>query len=147
MYTDNGKNRNTDNLRVGNAGLFYCCYRLAQLGWNVLPTSRNAKGIDIVIYGADGKTVQKVQVKTVSKKSAVPLGSNPTYDMSDVVLVCRLGKVNEHPTVFLMRPKEIDKCRHKGDPAKSKNEKSAYWLQYKDYEPHKDRWELIGRGD
>lgn len=34
---------------VGNIGLFYVCYRLSRLGWNVMPTSRNARGVDIVL--------------------------------------------------------------------------------------------------
>lgn len=35
---------------VGNVGLYYVCYELSKRGWNVLPTSRNAKGVDIIIY-------------------------------------------------------------------------------------------------
>ena len=38
---------------VGNVGLYYVCYKLSCLGWNVLPTSRNAKGVDVVIYNQD----------------------------------------------------------------------------------------------
>jgi hypothetical protein len=29
---------------IGNAGLYYWCYRLSLLGWNVMPTARNARG-------------------------------------------------------------------------------------------------------
>ena len=32
---------------TGNIGLYYTCYQLSRLGWNVMPTSRNARGIDI----------------------------------------------------------------------------------------------------
>lgn len=32
---------------TGNIGLFYACYELSRKGWNVMPTSRNARGIDI----------------------------------------------------------------------------------------------------
>lgn len=35
---------------VGNKGLYYCYYQLSLLGWNVMPTARNARGIDIVAY-------------------------------------------------------------------------------------------------
>jgi hypothetical protein len=38
---------------VGNVGLYYCCYRLSLLGWKVMPTARNARGIDIIAYSAD----------------------------------------------------------------------------------------------
>ena len=33
---------------VGNIGLSYACFKLSELGWNVMPTSRNARGIDVV---------------------------------------------------------------------------------------------------
>jgi hypothetical protein len=41
------------NQLVGNMGLYYICYELSKRGWNALPTSRNARGIDIVIYSQD----------------------------------------------------------------------------------------------
>ena len=36
------------NQSTGSIGLYYCCYRLAQLGWNVLPTFRNGHGLEII---------------------------------------------------------------------------------------------------
>ncbi len=33
-----------------NAGLYYTCYPLSLLGWNVMPTARNARGVDIIAY-------------------------------------------------------------------------------------------------
>ena len=59
---------------VGNVGMYYACYKLSLLGWNVMPTARNAKGIDIVAYNQSGKKMIGIQVKTLSRKSAVPLG-------------------------------------------------------------------------
>ena len=38
-----------ENQLVGNVGLYHICYELSRLGWNVLPTSRNAGGIDLII--------------------------------------------------------------------------------------------------
>lgn len=147
MNTDKGNSRNRNNHGVGNAGLFYCCYKLAQLGWNVLPTSRNAKGVDVVIYSADAKRVHTIQVKTISKRSPVPLGENPTYGMSKLVMVCQLGQENQLPKMFIMTPQDVDSVRHRGDPSKSKAGKTSYWLQQKGYEPFLDRWDIIGRGD
>jgi hypothetical protein len=43
------------NQLVGNMGLFYVCFELSKSGWNCLPTSRNAKGIDLAIYSQDAK--------------------------------------------------------------------------------------------
>lgn len=33
---------------VGNVGMYYVCFKLSELGLNVMPTARNARGIDIV---------------------------------------------------------------------------------------------------
>src|SRR5207344_3307142 len=63
----------TNQQTVGNIGLFFVCYRLSRLGWNVMPTARNAKGVDILIYSQDGSRTRTIQVKTLSKGSPVPL--------------------------------------------------------------------------
>ena len=59
---------------VGNAGMYYVCYRLSLLGWNAMPTSRNAKGVDIVAYSPDGNAFVGIQVKTLSSPTHVPIG-------------------------------------------------------------------------
>jgi hypothetical protein len=69
-------NRETlSNQVVGNVGLYYVCYRLSRHGWNVMPTARNARGVDVVIYSQDALRTHTVQVKTLSKASPVPLGA------------------------------------------------------------------------
>jgi hypothetical protein len=32
---------------VGNIGMYYAAYRLSQQCWNVMPTGRNARGVDL----------------------------------------------------------------------------------------------------
>jgi hypothetical protein len=34
---------------VGNIGMYYAAYRLSQQGWNVMPTARNARGVDLLV--------------------------------------------------------------------------------------------------
>jgi hypothetical protein len=34
---------------IGHMSLFDVCDRLSMLGWNVMPTARHARGIDIVL--------------------------------------------------------------------------------------------------
>jgi hypothetical protein len=59
---------------VGNMGLYFVAYRLSCFGWNVLPTSRNARGIDMVIYSQRAKITKTIQVKSLSKTLPVSLG-------------------------------------------------------------------------
>ena len=61
---------------VGNVGMYLCAYRLSRLGWIVMPTSRNARGIDLVCYSGDGSKFLGVQVKSLSKRNPVPLERN-----------------------------------------------------------------------
>jgi hypothetical protein len=58
---------------VGNVGLYYVCYQLSRRGWNVMPTARNARGVDVVIYNQDATRTHTLQVKTLSKRYGVPL--------------------------------------------------------------------------
>jgi len=57
---------------VSNVGLYFAAYRLSQMGWNVMPTSRNARGVDILAYDMSARRFRGVQVKTLSKR--VPAG-------------------------------------------------------------------------
>ncbi len=124
---------------IGNAGLFYICYELSRRGWNCLPTTRNAKGVDIVIYSQDTKKSYTIQVKALRYRNAVPFGSNPQI-IADFVIIVR--NVLNKPEVFIMKSNEVKKKLHK----RVKGNKISYWLQIKDYEEFKNKWEIIDRG-
>jgi hypothetical protein len=53
------------------------------MGWNVMPTARNSRGIDIIAYNKEGKDFIGVQVKTLSKRNPVPLGNSLDKIMGD----------------------------------------------------------------
>jgi hypothetical protein len=89
---------------VGNIGMYYAAYRLSRRGWNVMPTSRNARGIDLLAYDAPAGRYLGIQVKALSKpKAPVPLGTtawarfpNPTKP-----LLARSAHLTEGPTARL----------------------------------------------
>jgi len=128
---------------VGNIGLFYVCYRLSLLGWNVMPTARNARGVDILIYSQDATRKHTVQVKTLSKGSPVPLSTSLTHLFADFIVVCR-HVIRETPECFVLTPKEVRDLAHRGENAG----KVSYWLQPRDYatDQFRDKWERIGVG-
>jgi hypothetical protein len=128
---------------VGNIGLFYVCYRLSRMGWNVMPTARNAKGIDILVYSQDASRKLTIQVKTLSKASPVPLSNKLEHLFADFVVVCRHA-LRETPECFVLTPEEVRKLAHKG----GKDEKVSYWLQPRDYatDAFREKWERIGSG-
>jgi hypothetical protein len=135
--------RSVDSQTIGNIGLYYTCYRLSLDGWNVMPTARNAKGIDILAYSQDGQKRILIQVKTLSKKNPVPLGGKLDNLFADFVVVCVRSYSNE-PDCFVLTPDEIKQLAHKG----IKDGKISWWLQPKDYycEKFKQKWDRIGSG-
>ena len=58
---------------VGNAGMYYAAYQLCLRGWNVMPTARNARGIDLLAYDSTGKHFLGIQVKALSKPRVPPV--------------------------------------------------------------------------
>ena len=133
----------SNNQVVGNVGLFYVCYRLSRLGWNVMPTARNARGIDILMYSQDATRTHTVQVKALSRRSPVPLGGKLEGLFGDFFIVCR-NVALETPECFVLTPSEVRGLAHKGE----KDGKTSYWLQPKQYETLQfyDKWDRIGKG-
>lgn len=133
----------SSNQAVGNAGLFYVSYLLSRAGWNVLPTSRNARGIDALIYSSKGKRTESLQVKCLSKRAPVPLGTKQDSLFSNWFVICVLGQ--DIPRCFLMKTDLVRERAHMSSAAKSSRGIAAYWLQPNRYEEFEDG-ELVGIG-
>ena len=128
---------------VGNLGLYYCCYKLSLLGWNVMPTARNARGVDIIAYNSNASKFIGVQVKALSKRNPVPLGTSLDKCMGDFwVIISRVA--TEAPSAFVLKPAEVKSLAHRGD----KDGRVSFWLQPTSYDQpqFRDAWSRIGHG-
>ncbi|MGB4811444.1 MAG: hypothetical protein WBP13_03040 [Methylophilaceae bacterium] len=127
---------------TGNAGLYYCCYHLSLLGWNVMPTARNARGVDILAYSQDANRKLAIQVKALSKRNPVPLGGSLDKVMGDIWII--VNKVATSPSAFILLPSEVKELAHRGE----KEDRISYWLQPKSYDQPQfhENWERIGHG-
>ena len=122
---------------VGNIGLYYVCFKLSKLGWNVMPTSRNTRGIDVVCFSMDGKRKLTIQVKSLSKRPSVPLGKSLDKIMGDYwVIVNSLN--TDKPRMYVLLPDEV-RARAACDS------KGAYWLETKKYaiDEFEENWQRI----
>jgi len=128
---------------VGNVGLYHACYKLSLLGWNVMPTARNARGVDIIAYSSDASRFIGIQVKTLSKRHPVPLGPSLDKCMGDYWIVINRA-IEDKPSAFILLPSEVKTLAHRGE----KDGKISYWLQPSGYDrpEFKDAWERIGHG-
>ena len=132
----------SDNQITGNVGLYFVCYKLSKLGWNVLPTSRNTKGIDLLIHKFNGDiNINKtIQIKTLSKRNPVPLGKNLDGLFADWFIICQGISMNE-PKCFILSKNEIIDLKHTG----KKGKEISYWLQPNKYDKKEfeEKWERI----
>lgn len=123
---------------IGNIGMYYVCYRLSELGLNVMPTAWNARGIDVLAYTPDGKEYVGIQVKTLSKRSPAGLGKNGKSGiMGDIWCIVVRGTTGE-PKVFVMPSKVVSAhVEQKGD--------SSCWLNPKAYDDEQflEKWNQI----
>ncbi len=134
------------NQLVGNIGLYYCCYQLSRRNWNVMPTARNARGIDIIAYNEDASDFVGIQVKTLSKSPPVPLGKSLDKLMGDYWVIINnaaMPEENDPDKIesFIMLPDEVRRDAHEGE----KGGHTSYWLQPKAYqkECYRNRWDII----
>jgi hypothetical protein len=127
------------NQIIGNVGLYYVCYRLSCIGWNVMPTARNAKGVDLLAYSSDAKTVVAVQVKALTGRNPVPLGARVDNLIGDFFVISR--NVLASPECFVLTPTEVSSLAHRGE----KDGRVSYWLQPKQYEAaeFREAWHRI----
>lgn len=128
---------------IGNVGLYYCCYRLSLLGWNVMPTARNARGVDIIAYNSKATRFISVQVKALSKHNPVPLGASLEKVMGDFWVILT-NAVAEPPATYVLKPDEV----RNGATQCQKTTHVSYWLQPHAYncDEFRDAWERIGSG-
>lgn len=143
MKSVKDKRRTIASQVIGNVGLYYVCYRLSRQGWNVMPTARNAKGVDILIYNHDASRKLSIQVKALSKRNAVPLGTKHEHFFADFIVVCRYV-LKEKPECFILTPDEVRAlavCQERDD-------KVSFWLPPRAYEAkdYCEAWERIGLG-
>lgn len=127
---------------TGHAGLYYCCYKLSLLGWNVMPTARNARGVDIIAYSRDAARFMGIQVKALQKRDPVPLGASIEALLGNFWIV--VNHVTTNPAAFVLLPSEVTALAHRGE----KEGRISYWLQPAAYEQatFREAWERIGLG-
>jgi hypothetical protein len=131
---------------VGNVGLYFAAYRLSKLRWNVMPTSRNARGVDILAYDMRAQKYLGIQVKALSKRNPVPLGRSIDRDsfMGDWwIIVIKIA--TDNPECFIMKPDEVRRLAIRA----KKSAVPWYYLPPTRYATDKFRnaWDRIGPGD
>jgi hypothetical protein len=88
-----------------------------------MPTARNARGVDIIAYSRDAVRFLGIQIKALSKRNPVPLGTSLGKIMGDFWVV--VNRVITGPTAYILLPEELRSLAHRG----VKDGRVSYWLQ------------------
>ncbi len=132
------------NQIVGNIGLFYACYRLCALGWNAMPTSRNARGIDVICLNMEASRMLTFQIKAFTKVASVPLGKSLDGVIGDFWIIVN-DVVSDAPKSYIMLPHEIRTLARRGG---TYGGPSRWWLRPCSYavSDFLEKWDRIGPG-
>ena len=107
-----------------------------------MPTSRNARGVDIIAYNNDATRFIGIQVKALTKRDPVPLGTSLEKVIGDFWII--VNKVASSPSAFILLPSEVKELAHRGE----KEGRVSYWLQPNAYDQElfREAWDRIGQG-
>ena len=103
------ENKKLPQRLVRNAGVFYVCHRLSQMGWNATPTTRYAKGPNVVIDSEDAERTWRLKVRSLSKRDPVPLGKDPNIDADWVVVCTRVRE--DSPRCYVLTSRRSQQAR------------------------------------
>ena len=127
---------------VGNTGMYYVCYQLSRMGLNVMPTARNARGVDVIAYSLDSGKYCGIQVKTLSCRNVVPLGNDLNKISGDfwVVVILPQTESPDSPTIYVLTPGNVKDLSHR-----TTNEKGvvSFWLKPNKYREYENNWDII----
>jgi hypothetical protein len=100
----NVNNKPKSNQLIGNVGHYLVCTELSRQGFNVMPSARNLRGVDIVGYDSEGRSFT-VQVKALTKRNPVPLGKSIDHLPVDYYVI--VVHVQENPIFHILTGEEI----------------------------------------
>ena len=99
------------------------------------------RGVDIIAYNRDCSFMVSIQVKTLSRKNPVPLGSSLERIMGDFWVI--VNEVANAPQSYILLPSEVKALAHRGE----RDGRVSYWLQPAAYctAEFYEAWHRIGK--
>jgi hypothetical protein len=128
---------------IGNVGLYFAAYRLSLLGWNVMPTAQDVRGVDLIAHDAKGDRKLTIQIKSLSKRDLVPLGNSLDEVRGDWWIIVTKVTTNE-PQCFIVKPNEVRDLAHREEI----DGRTSFLLHPRQYDTteFREAWTRIGRG-
>lgn len=125
---------------TGNAALHYAAWQLSRRGWNVMATTRNARGSDMFIIGEDETVSYGIQSKAQTGRNDVGLGERIDNLQSEWWIITHEAK-SDSPTCYILRRQEVRDLA-----VRDKGGKRKYWLKPVAFQrdEFREAWDRIG---
>lgn len=140
-------NQGQRQMTTNEKAIDHVCYKLSELGWNVMPTTLNAGGVFIRCANEDESQTIFVKVRGRGKEDpAVSIPPSRDRIMGDFwIIVTELDY--DTPTCYILLSDEIEEGRETNTNTKGK---LSHWLDRNyvrcNIERFKENWERIGSG-
>jgi hypothetical protein len=136
-----GRRRSNSHL-TGMRGVYLAAAELAKKGLIASPTSRSAKGADLLVTDRDCKKAWSVQVKTNASKAGnwlVNRDARRTYSPSFIYVFVSAPKEHDEVEFFVVPSRIVAK------KVKTKRRKTgSIWRWYPRDNFYKSRWSVFG---
>jgi hypothetical protein len=125
---------------TGMAGVYMVCAELTQRGFIACPTSRSARGADILVADQNCKHACSLQVKTNGKNASFWLLNPHAKDMvSPTHLYVLVNLIKDRPEFFIVPSRVIARRMDIAKQGKS----TWYSISRKNVKEFKDKWDLL----
>ena len=134
----------SDKQITGMRGVYLVAAELAKHGFVASPTSRSARGADILVTDAECKRAFSIQVKTKSTQSSWWLLSRDykRFVSDSHIYIFVTLRDSGIPTEFFIVPSKV-LAKKAGAKPYGKDKQIWYWLDLTDAKPYQDRWEIL----
>jgi Holliday junction resolvase len=119
-------------------GVFLVAAELAERGFVVSPTSRSARGVDLLASNSDGTRTFAVEVKSTTKQSFWIVGKDAGKRPSrnNIWVFVKLGRPKERSRFFVVPSKSLRRFWNRG--------KTVSFIRRRDIVAFEDRWKTFG---
>lgn len=118
---------------TGMAGVHYVCYKLSKQGFCVTVTSRNAKGVDAIVYSETTKQNYLLQVKSLSKNIPVTITDTHSLKIANYLVIC-YNLLKDEPQLRFISTDEVVKYLREINYASGKKIHIIAYSDYKNFD-------------
>jgi hypothetical protein len=129
---------------TGNAGLYLVCHKLSMLGWSVMNTARNARGVDVFITNVSGTRTYTVQVKALSARNATTIGKTSQDMSADYLIVCADLDKKQGPSLYAATRTRVRHCLTRDNGTRPRDH--TMWLDPFRYRSFDSIETVVGHG-